>query len=282
MPKQPRADLEQVRALYARMMAAASGTTDPRYERIFANVPREAFLPPGPWHLSTGAGYVETPTADPAHLYQNVLVALDATRGINNGEPFLHAQWLGRVAPAPGETVTLIGAGTGYYAALLALLVLPGGGVTAYEIEPALAKQAAANLRPFDTVRVVAGDATAAPLPPSDIIYVAAGVVAPPLSWLAALKPGGRLILPWQPTSNFGLTLVIRPAAAGFAVTPGLPVGFIPCIGASDAGSARLTPTYAEARTVRALHRLADRAPDASAVAIYPDIWFSSAPPEAN
>lgn len=276
MPKPPRAPLSEVRALYARMMAAASGATDPRYERVFAAVPREVFLPPGPWHISTGAGYVETPTADPAHLYQNVLVALDARRGVNTGEPFLHAEWLGLVAPQPGEDVCQIGAGGGYYTALLAMLVLPGGTVTAYEIDPALAAMAANNLGPFDTVRVVAGDASRLTPPPCDIVYVCAGVVAPPVGWLQALKPGGRLILPWQPTRSIGLTLLITRTQAGLAVRPAGAVGFIACAG-TDA-PARLMPTPETARAVRALHLVAERAPDDSAVAVYPEVWFSATP----
>jgi hypothetical protein len=49
--------------------------------------------------------YLETPSADPAYLYQNTLVALNADKRINNGEPCLHAAWIGAVAPKPGETV---------------------------------------------------------------------------------------------------------------------------------------------------------------------------------
>ena len=91
--------LDEARALYARMMAAASGSSDPRLERIFELVPREAFLPPGPWHIMVEHRLVETPSADPALLYQNALVVLDRQKGINNGEPFLHAAWIGAVAP---------------------------------------------------------------------------------------------------------------------------------------------------------------------------------------
>ena len=83
--------LDEARTLYARMMAAASGSSDPRLERIFELVPREAFLPPGPWHIMVEHRLVETPSADPALLYQNALVVLDRQKGINNGEPFLHA-----------------------------------------------------------------------------------------------------------------------------------------------------------------------------------------------
>ena len=70
-------------------MVAASRSSDPRLARAIAAVPREMFLPPGPWTLIVGGGRVRTPSADPVHLYQNVLVALDEAQGINNGEPFL-------------------------------------------------------------------------------------------------------------------------------------------------------------------------------------------------
>jgi protein-L-isoaspartate(D-aspartate) O-methyltransferase len=40
--------------------------------------------------------YLETPSADPAYLYHNNLIAFDLGKGINNGEPFLHAAWMAR------------------------------------------------------------------------------------------------------------------------------------------------------------------------------------------
>jgi hypothetical protein len=130
-------------------MARASGSDDPRLEETFALVRREAFMPPGPWKVLVGDEYVETPSADPAYLYQNTLVALDAEKGINNGAPFLHARWIGAVAPKAGEMVTHVGAGTGYYSAVLSMLVLPGGSLTAYEIDNELAKAARRNLAPL-------------------------------------------------------------------------------------------------------------------------------------
>ena len=144
--------LEEARILYARMMAAASNSTDPRLERAFEPVPREAFLPPGPWHIMVEHRLIETPSADPAQLYQNALVVLDRQKGINNGEPFLHAMWIGAVAPQPGETVTQVGAGGGYYTAVLSMLVLPDGKVVAYEIDAGLAHAARRNLIPFENV----------------------------------------------------------------------------------------------------------------------------------
>ena len=99
MPRKDNAGLDQIRGVYAAMMALASGSADPRFERAFELVRREAFVGPGPWRIGIYQRTVTTPSADPAFLYQNVTVNLDAARGINNGEPFLHAAWMGAVQP---------------------------------------------------------------------------------------------------------------------------------------------------------------------------------------
>jgi protein-L-isoaspartate(D-aspartate) O-methyltransferase len=259
-------------------MASASGSTDQRIERAFELVPREAFLPPGPWYISAGAGMVKTPSADPTHLYQNVLVALDPDRGINNGEPFLHAAWIGSVAPQPGEHVVHVGTGMGYYTAVLATLVLPDGKVTGFEIDPPLAKGAKRNLKPFGNVTVLEADASAHPLEPCDIIYVNAGVVAPPVGWLEALREGGRLIFPWQPADRIGIALMIIRQPNGFSVKAVSPSWFIPCFGASDPSVTRRAPSREEAWSTRSVVLMREREPDDSATAIYDDFWFSSEP----
>lgn len=271
-----RASLEEIRSFYARTMAAASRSPDPRIERAFETIPREAFLPPGPWRLIVNGLPVKTPSADPTYLYQDVLVTLDAAKAINNGEPSLHAAWIGAVAPRIGEAVTQIGAGAGYYTAILSFLVLPGGSVTAFEIDERLADRARHNLAPFEGVTVIQGDATRLPLPPSDIIYVNAAIAAPPTDWLTALKPGGRLIFPWRPSEEIALTLLVKREAGGFGVKPLMHAWFIPCVGASEIPASRLPNTSAELRALRSLWRTADRPPDDSAIAIYPDVWFSS------
>jgi protein-L-isoaspartate(D-aspartate) O-methyltransferase len=258
------------------MMAAASKSTDPRLERIFEIVPREAFLGPGPWHIMMGRRYFETPSADPVYLYQNALIALDAAKGINNGEPFLHAAWIGAVAPQGGETVCHIGAGTGYYTALLSMLVLPDGHVHAFEIEDSLAKKARDNLIPFEGVDVINADATTQPLPPSDVIYVNAGLARPPLSWLKALRHGGRMIFPWRPAEDVGITMLVTRSAAGFQAKPLMTSWFIPCVGASSTAECTRTPSRHEAWQVRTMWPVENRAPDETALAVYRDVWFSS------
>ncbi len=276
--------VEDARKFYAQLMAANAGSADPRLEQAFATVPREAFLGPGPWTvvagraLITGKGRIVTPSADPVHIYQDVLVALDADKGINNGEPSLHAMWIGRIAPRAGEAVTHVGAGTGYYTALLARLVSPGR-VTAFELEADLAARAAQNLSAYDNVTVVHGDAVASDLPPSDIIYVNAGVVAPPVAWLRALKPGGRMIFPWRPSKSVGVAVMVTHTDKSFACDPFMRSWFIPCVGASVANSAAKIPDGQKAARSRSIWLTADRAPDRTATAIIGDVWFSSQTP---
>jgi protein-L-isoaspartate(D-aspartate) O-methyltransferase len=272
-------DLQAIRGRYARMLAAASRSDDPRIEQAFALVPREAFLPPGPWHISRQNHYSITPDDDPADLYENCLVALDPEKGINNGEPALHAAWIGAVAPKSGDAICHIGAGSGYYTAILAILAQPGGHVVAFEIDDRLAALAGDNLAAYHDVSVVRGDATALPLPPCDLIYVNAGVAAPPVSWLLALRPRGRMIFPWRPGQRVGLTLLVSRVGEAFKVTPSTPAWFIPCVGASATDDCTKVPSPQAAQSVRSVWMTADRAPDRTAVAIYREIWFSSASP---
>ena len=269
--------LDKVRRAYAKDMALVSGSPAPRLEKAFYRVHREDFLPPGPWKLLMEGRYAETRDSDPRHVYRNSVIALDARKGINNGEPHLHAMWIGAVAPKPGETITQIGLGMGYYSAILSLLVQPGGHLTGFEIESDLAEIARRNLASYKNVSVVAGDAVSLELPPSNVIYVSAAVAAPPESWLAALRPGGRLIFPWRPTVEVALAMLVTRVAQGFEARPLMSSWFIPCAGASSSKGSTLAPTPATARRIRSLHLVRDHAPDKSAVAIYEHVWFSSA-----
>jgi protein-L-isoaspartate(D-aspartate) O-methyltransferase len=274
--RQRRATLEEIRSFFAKQMACASRSIDPRLERIFEAVPREAFLPPGPWKIVVGETYLDTPSADPSYIYQNNLVALNADKGINNGEPYLHAAWICAAAPQPGETVTHIGAGSGYYSAILSMLVLPDGVVNAVEIDEELAAAARANLVPFENVSVIAENAVSLSMAPSDLIYVNAGVVAPPLHWLQALRPGGRLIFPWRPSDSIAIAVLVRRSALGFFdVKPLMPAWFMPCVGASEPHPGGAPSDHNLAWRSRSIRLTAEQPPDHTATAVYPDIWFS-------
>lgn len=142
------------------------------------------------------AGYRPLPGADPVVLYQDLLIALDPARGVNNGSPSLHAKLLAALEPRPGEHVVHIGAGTGYYSAILAELVGPAGQVTAIEFDATLAEKARTFLSGRSNVRVLQGDGTRWPEDSADGVYVNFAVSRPADRWIEGLAPGGRLVFP--------------------------------------------------------------------------------------
>ena len=264
----------RMRAAYAAQIARLASVEDPRIEEAFAQVAREDFLPPPPWTtISMGAAVV---TRDLADIYDNVLVAIDPERGINNGEPSLHAAWIDVVRPQLGEIVIHVGAGTGYYTAILSLLVGSSGHVEAFEYEPDLAAQANHNLQGYSNVSVHGASAFGRALPKADLIYVNAGVPAPDVEWLRALNLGGRLIFPWQPQKGWGPAVLVRRLTAGFSIHSLMTVGFISCSGAKETSTRERLPTESDLASIRSIWMRNDRAPDGSAVAVYDDVWFST------
>jgi len=269
--------LSEIRTRYARRLMELSNRQNPRVEAAFAAVPRERYLTPPPWRMFAPGYWRDLVSAEPEVLYDDVLVALDQTQRINNGQPSLHAGWLASVDPRPGETVVQIGIGTGYYTAILAELVGPSGPVEAYEIEPRLAEIARANLAALNQVTVHARTGLGIALPPADVVYVSAGVAAPDPEWLRALRPEGRLVFPWQPESSAGMALLVQRAPGGFRAEPFMNVSFVGCIGAdtADARPKPIVPGHHVGDT-RSLWLCADKPPDETATAVYGALWFSS------
>lgn len=279
------AELAAARQAYARRIVPhGRGDVGARLEAAFAALPRERFVGAPPWHLM-GGGIGHRSTDDPLALYDDVLVSLDAARGINNGQPSLHAACIAACDPQPGDTVLHVGAGTGYYSAVLALLVGPRGRVIAYEIEPELAAQAARHLADWPQASVHAASGALGPLPAADAVYVSAGACAPLPAWLDALRPGGRLMFPLAPDADTGVMLLVTRGAAPadaaraptYAARALMRVSFIPCVGGCDAHSAaalRRALATQPLATVRSLRR--DDAPDATAWAVGRGWWLST------
>jgi len=228
--------IQNFRNFYARFVVCNYGKPDERLIAAFASVERERYLGAGPWKVSTlCSGYIDTPGDDPRVLYQDVLIGLLPDRLINNGLPSLHARCFAACNPRGGDSVLHIGAGTGYYSAILAELIGSDGEVIAYEIETELADLARRNLSHLTNVKVIAASGCDPDLPKADIIYVNAGATQPMRAWLDALKPGGRLIFPLTPIKGVGcMLLVTRLAGAKYAAAALFAVAFTPCVGACD------------------------------------------------
>ncbi len=226
----------RLRKAYAASIARRAGLADSRVEAAFAAVPREDFSGPPPWRVSGGL-FSRAGQDDLASLYDDVLVVIDAGRRINNGQPSLHAMSIEALALREGDTVVQIGAGAGYYTAILAHLVGPTGKVVAYEIEADIAERARNNLAGFPQVEVRARSGVGEDVPKADAIYVNAAASHPPRAWLDVLKPGGRLLFPLQAAHSSGaMLLVTRPKEESQAWPARLisDVVFIACEGAQD------------------------------------------------
>jgi len=187
-----------------RIMAALpdSPATD-RVLDAFRAVPREAFVGPGPWkllspHEAFSLPPQETPDADPKWLYNCVLIVLDDARGINMGDPVFWARRFVRANIKPGARVLQVGAGVGYYTAILSQLVGPNGSVTAYEVEKDLAERARANVSGWRNAEVRYGNA-ATDLSKGDqfdMVVAFAGITHVPEVWTSHLTPDAELLVP--------------------------------------------------------------------------------------
>jgi protein-L-isoaspartate(D-aspartate) O-methyltransferase len=252
------------RRSYAQNITALAGM-DPgigmgrEIAEALASIPRERFVTPPPWRIVSPEGKTYGVSDDPAVLYQNVLVPLSMGRGLNNGQPSLHAMCLNALAPKKGESVVHVGAGTGYYTAMLAMLVGDAGKVDAYEIEPELARQAAENLAEFPQVTVHSQSGTEGQLPPCDVVYVNAAAAEPLAIWLDPLRPQGRLLFPLEPEGDAGqMLLVTRNGDGSFPARFLCGVQFVSCVGAQNANAARvLDAAFRKGNwsQVRQLHR---------------------------
>jgi protein-L-isoaspartate(D-aspartate) O-methyltransferase len=255
----------------------------------FATVPREEFAGPGPWLILppfSNETSFRSPSEDPRWLYHNVLVSIDQDRDLNNGQPSLWARLFDSLDLTPGTRVLQVGAGTGYYSAILAELVGPTGRVTAVEYDGVLAARAQANLATWPQVGVVAADGTLHDAGEVDVIIVFAGATHPAPLWLDRLAEGGRLLLPLTAAKGRGLLLKATRRGARFEAQSLGPCGFFPCFGLrNDRAVERLARTIRNLKgtpaPIKALHT---GAPPEDADYVWyagPGFWLSREPVEA-
>lgn len=213
--EQGRARLEQSIRDNARETAGLTGR-DTLSEKTIAAVmavPRHQFVPP---ELLPFA-------------YHDRPLPLTATRSVS--QPFIVALMVDLLALAPDDRVLEIGTGTGYVSAVLAELSTQ---IFTVEVDAELFPLAGQRLTALgygDRVRTREAnglngwDAEA----PFDAIIVRGAVVGLPGPLLAQLKPGGRMVLPFENAEGEQMLVRVTKDAQGeISVQPVLPVRFAP------------------------------------------------------
>jgi len=257
-------DIAAVRAAFAESLREKGPELSQRIVAAFAAVPREDFVGRGPWlTLPDAAGYRSTPDADVRHVYQDVAIALDAARMLNNGSPGFLARLISALDVKEGERVAHIGCSTGYYSAILAEIVGSRGRVIAVELAPDLVERARKNLARWKQIEVRHADGVTQPTEPVDVLFVHAGVTHPQPRWLEMLAPGGRLALALTailPPSRIrrivrdhaGWLLVVKRSERGYTAHFLEVIGVQALLGGRDAAiQARLRDAYAREHGVR-------------------------------
>lgn len=238
-------DSSEARKRYASQVRHKAGLRSERLIEALGTVAREDFLGPPPW------GIIRLPnlwnrefTSDLAQIYDDVVVALDPERNLNNGLPSALTALIEALELKEGQTVLHAGTGTGYYTALIAHCVGETGRVVGLELDPQLATRARENLKQFPQVKILCADATTYDAGKVDAIFVNAGASFPCPRWLDSLKPLGTLILPlvrWPKGSRLesgiagiGAMFRIDGEEHGFAARFLSYFAVFPCVGALD------------------------------------------------
>jgi protein-L-isoaspartate(D-aspartate) O-methyltransferase len=227
--------IQAARRHYAEDLRFTTRMSSPALFNAFATVPRERFVGPGPWRVLSQGEFWTTENADPRNVYHNVLISLDEAKSINNGQPSLWASFLDQLGTQAGDHVLHLGCGTGYYTAILAEIAGPQGSVTAIEIDHSIAERARVALAPWLQVTVIHGDGSSGPFEPVNIIVASAGASYPLPAWLAAVKPGGKLLFPLTGAKGAGaMVLLTRNGEDSFACRLEFGVYFIGFSGARN------------------------------------------------
>jgi protein-L-isoaspartate(D-aspartate) O-methyltransferase len=189
---------DDARKWFAEDLRLICGLTSSRLVDAIATVPRERFLPPGPWQFRGTLDLAPrvTDDDDPRHVYHDVPLAIIPERNLYNGQPSLIARWIEQLQVDEGARVLHIGCGTGYFSAWLAHIVGAAGSVFAIEVDPDLARRAAENLRPYHWVEVAAGDGLSGLPGDVDVVLIHAGASHLHDEWLDAATDGGQLLVP--------------------------------------------------------------------------------------
>lgn len=179
--------------------------TDARLLEAMLSLPRERFVAP----------------AMAARAHADEEVPLPGGRALL--EPMVLARLLQLAGVRPGDRALVLGAGTGYGAAVLARI---GARVIAVEADAALlaiARAALPTCLPAGAVRLEAGD-PAAGWPggaPYDVVLIEGEIPEVPPAIAGQLAEGGRLVAVLQGGRGGGRAVLGQRLGGGFTATPG-------------------------------------------------------------
>lgn len=206
--------MEDLRAAMVSGQLLAAGIKDGRVLGAMGLVRREEFVPPGYWE----------------EAYEPRSIPLGPGQTVS--QPVVVAAMTQAAAPGPGDTVLEVGTGSGYQAAVLALLC---ASVVTIERDPALAASAAERLARlgYSNVEVILGDGSRGhpPLAPYAAILVTAAAEVPPPDLLSQLEEGGRMVIPLGAQGSADQELrVIRREGGRLTAETLFPVRFVPLV----------------------------------------------------
>lgn len=168
-------NFEAMREAMVASQLRTTAVSDPRIVAVMQDVPREAFVPDEKRALA----------------YVDIALPLSGTRAIP--APMVVGRLLTEAALLPTDRVLVVGAGTGYTAALLARLV---ASVVAVEEDSTLVSAARAALSGDSEVKVVSGPNTAgwAEGAPYDVVVIDGAVEFVPDALVSQLTDRGRVV----------------------------------------------------------------------------------------
>jgi protein-L-isoaspartate(D-aspartate) O-methyltransferase len=192
------------------------GIRDRRVLDVMARLPREAFVPGTPESIA----------------YDDRALPIDEGQTIS--QPYIVARMTELLEVETGDRILEVGTGSGYQAAILALL---GADVVSIERHPALARAAPQRLErlaiPGVEVRVGDGSGGDAAGAPWDGILVTAGAPMIPEALREQLAVRARLVIPVGSREQQELLVIERRSPTDWREWSDGPVMFVPLVGES-------------------------------------------------
>lgn len=204
----------QARASMVARQLVRRGIEDPRVLEAMSRLPREAFVPGAPESVA----------------YDDRALPIDEGQTIS--QPYIVARMTELLSVAPGDRILEIGTGSGYQAAILALL---GARVVTIERHAALARGARKRLDRLrlNGVEVRVGDGSEGDPAgaPWDGILVTAGAPTVPDSLREQLAVDARLVIPVGPRNQQELVVIERGSPTEWREWSEGAVMFVPLVG---------------------------------------------------